>query len=99
MGSIKEARPVSYTEPVPVDEEFVHGPAYVEEIGGVLYLVFYVEQAHPPELELGRERVIRKRIVIPREGGERLVRMLSQALRGDPHALKELEQAANLIPA
>jgi hypothetical protein len=99
MGPKDDARGVSYTEPVPIDEEFVHGAAYVEDVGGVLYLVFYVEQVNPPELEIGASRVIRKRIVIPRQGAERLVRMVSAVLHGDVRSLHCLEKTANLVPA
>lgn len=85
-------------EPVPIDEEFVSGPAYVECTGGVTYLVFYIDQIQPPELECRRERRICKRLIIPDKGAARLVRMVTTALAGDtPHAI-DFGAAANSMP-
>ena len=76
MASRSAPTLVPYVEPVPVGEEFVSGLANFEIIGDVTFLVFYIDQIAPPELEMVRERRIVRRMIIPNDGVSRMRRML-----------------------
>jgi hypothetical protein len=78
MASCKAPGIVPLIEPVPVGEEFAGGLAFVEKIGDVSFLVFYVDQIPPPEIGSAVERRICRRMIMPNDALDRMARMLAK---------------------
>lgn len=92
-------RQASYVEPVPIAEEFVSGCAFAEVIDGMLHVGFYSDHIQPPELGLGRERQICKRLVMPAAAAQIGARMVDAALHARPQPLLEVDETINTMPA
>lgn len=65
MASVLPPMAAPLIEPIPIAEEFVSGPAFLRTIGGEAYLVFYVDQIHPPDSGMAQERRISHRLWMP----------------------------------
>ena len=76
MASIMPAAMPPLIEPIPITEEFVSGPAFLRTVGPVTFIVFYIDQIHPPESGMTTERRISHRLVMPAAAMHRLRNMI-----------------------
>jgi len=78
------------TEPIPIEEQFVAGPAGpVRVIHGIGHVQLYVDHVEPPELGGGSSRRIAVRLMMPLAGLGELGRLLCEAV----------QQAASIVPS
>jgi hypothetical protein len=89
------SRPPPITEPIPIEPEFVSGPASVTRIGPVVHMSFYLDQVEPPELSSAICRHIRRRLIVPRTELDRFIRMLEAARDGATETIENEAHAAS----